>query len=336
LINYCIDIYLKMMISSRAQTLSKKLVTTANRRAQSTSTMGLLSSTQEQTSSPTPIKGGELVSTMQMKEKKNNFSTAVAENNDDRYYTLQDQLELSLKVFELNSVLAEKQEGSSPAIGFAMDYNQAADAVQEDVFDKVLLLMTHGEAILQDDVDLDQAEDSFVSTKALSPKGIGQTLDLSRAASTYCHRDTGLVPELCVVSPLPCAAEAALMTFPHYSPDSVGGIPWISHDGCMDHQDGQDVYIQKPVRDLENKYRGIDYSAVTITESTASTTIESEEELKNRTMEFLQWLNERPEKVVVISSHPKWMKCLSSLLVDTEEPIITGDGEMQPVGIKFL
>jgi hypothetical protein len=267
-------------------------------------------------------KSGEITSTLQPNEKKKDFSTAIASNDGHNL-----DARLQTMISALNVV---ERESPVTAAGVEVDLVQAAEAVRENVFDKVLLLMAHGEAG-------QYSPTGQINSPSLTGKGVGQILNLSRRIATFCNRDTGLVPELCVVSPSPCAAESALLSFPHLSPGSVNNIPWVSHEGCADRTNENLNVMRFSVKDLETAYPGINYSLVT---NPAVADVKSEcktDELK-RMNDFLNWLNTRPEKVVVVSSHSGWSQSLCSLILKSSFQNGVDafkDGEMRSIGIKF-
>ena len=67
---------------------------------------------------------------------------------------------------------------------------------------------------------------------------------------------------------------------------------------------------------------------------------ESKIDLMNRTDAFLEWLKERDERVVVVSSHATWLQSLCAFSLqyedsDSKNLEMFKKGEMRSVGIKF-
>jgi hypothetical protein len=122
----------------------------------------------------------------------------------------------------------------------------------------------------------------------------------------YCNKSTGLIPELFVTSPIRCATEAALLSFPYYSPGSIYGTKWICHGACHDST------MTTPVQHLETSFPNIDYSRA------------------GDHSDFLTWLSTREERVIAISSTPSWV----NQFCDEIEPG-NDSKDLRVVGIKF-
>jgi len=175
------------------------------------------------------------------------------------------------------------------------------------VFDKIILLVSHGEASCVTEEESrtaygDKVEGDF----ALTQHGIGQALKMSSKTGEYCHSLTRLVPELFVVSPLRCATEAALLSFPYYSPGSIYGTKWISHGACHDSN------LTSSVENLERSFPSIDYS------------------LAGDQSDFLSWLNGREERIVAIASTPSWIEDFCNSIEPGHDT-----KDLRAVGIKF-
>lgn len=119
-------------------------------------------------------------------------------------------------------------------------------------------------------------------TTSNNTQGIGHALNVSREIATFCTKDTGLIPQLYVVSPLRCTAESALLAFPHYAPGNIHNKPWICHDKCVDTSFDKNS-VHREVQELKDTFPGVDYNLMRETSSDS----------------FLSWLKRRNEKVVV-------------------------------------
>ena len=67
---------------------------------------------------------------------------------------------------------------------------------------------------------------------------------------------------------------------------------------------------------------------------------ESKIDLMNRTDAFLQWIKERDERVIVVSSHATWLQSLCAFSLQYEDSESKNlemfkKGEMRSIGIKF-
>mmetsp|Transcript_32965 Transcript_32965/g.38366 ORF Transcript_32965/g.38366 Transcript_32965/m.38366 type:complete len:277 (+) Transcript_32965:242-1072(+) len=221
------------------------------RRSQSTSTMGLSS----QGSIEFGEKAATLVSTIQERKE---FSTVVASYDFD-------------SEFEFGSILPS----STKVFGVEMDPIQAASALKtDDVFDKVIMFISHGET-----TDTEDNETMFKTS--LSGKGIGHAMNFSRETAIFCTKKSGLIPDMFVVSPERSTAESALIAFPQYAPGNVLDIPWVCSNKCTDSN-------ANPISDvnlIEDAFSGIDFSSL--------------KETNDESSDFLSWLSERDEKVIV-------------------------------------
>lgn len=142
----------------------------------------------------------------------------------------------------------------------------------EHNFDKILLLINHGEAaVKKNDPD---------GLPVLTGKGVGQALSLSHKASIWCNCDTGLSPELVVFAPLGCSIQTALHAFPYNSPDSVRGVSWVCRGDLLSNQEAPKVSSST----LTKNFPGMDLSLY---------------DSQYQSEDFLEWLRGRKERVIV-------------------------------------
>eukprot|EP00553_Chaetoceros_curvisetus_P004659 CAMPEP_0204622076 /NCGR_PEP_ID=MMETSP0717-20131115/7737_1 /ASSEMBLY_ACC=CAM_ASM_000666 /TAXON_ID=230516 /ORGANISM="Chaetoceros curvisetus" /LENGTH=251 /DNA_ID=CAMNT_0051636687 /DNA_START=67 /DNA_END=822 /DNA_ORIENTATION=- len=174
--------------------------------------------------------------------------------------------------------------------GVEMSIEQANAAAMSGAFDKILLLLEHGEA------DYATSRDGTVDDDlSLTKKGYGQALSVSGETAVYCYEgeNSALSPDLFVVPPLRCAIESLLVAFPYYTPDSIHTKKWICHGSCMDH----DTHSMS-AETLETIFPGIDVNE------------------HSDKSDFLTWLGTRKERVIAVSSTPSWVRsfCGSSTM----------------------
>jgi hypothetical protein len=150
-----------------------------------------------------------------------------------------------------------------------MDLAEAA--VSKHNYDKILLLVNHGEAAVKKNSPLGIS---------LTGKGFGEALTLSRQAAVFCNTQTGLSPELVVMAPLGCSIQTALYAFPYSSPISVRGVDWICHGHLLANEEPTCVSV------LEKNFPGVDFSSYGATGS-------------QQAGNFLAWLQGRQERVIV-------------------------------------
>jgi len=177
----------------------------------------------------------------------------------------------------------------------------------EHGFDKIVLVLTHGEAAIPEEEEEDGQSNAGVGALSLTAKGIGQALSTSGDTAAFCNNDTGLVPELFVISPLRCAAEAALISFPYHSPHSIHNTKWVCHGGAYDRDS------ITPVEHIESTFPGIDCTHA------------------HDKSDFLSWLKSRNERIVAVSSTSSWANSFCGTFGSDEstEPL-------RAVGIKYM
>ena len=184
-------------------------------------------------------------------------------------------------------------------------------------FDKILLLMHHGE---------DESQTTSSSTNIQDPmltgEGFAQALSLSRKTAAYCNPQAGLEPQLVVVSPFSRVLQTTLLAFPYSTPGASSAsiigkknTPWVCHPALVDAS-GDVSNHPMDISDLQLTVPGMDYSLYTDDDddnddfmtSTTSTTsadsqmmtlLESKEQLLHQADQFTRWLQGRSERVVV-------------------------------------
>jgi hypothetical protein len=188
--------------------------------------------------------------------------------NDEKEHSL-------LRQFPNQSIAAEE-----------MNLVQAAE--RRLLYDKIILLVQHGEA-LTDNVETALPENHWASAgtnasssspawnssyyndpESLTGRGIGQSLNLSRRMAIFCNDETQLVPELVLVAPLKRVLQTTFLAFPYHTPHhALRPTPWICHPllAVLDnhhhhHQqhEEEDSVDLDAVRDLQREFCGIDCS----------------------------------------------------------------------------
>jgi hypothetical protein len=135
-------------------------------------------------------------------------------------------------------------------------------------------------------------------------------LDVSRRTATFFNKETGLQPDLIVVSPLRRAIQAAIISFPTYTaPLSLSNTPWVCHPLCMEQANGNKSGFVSSSNELKQTFPGVDftlYEDLFINENVDEFNgrgkvplFESKIDLMRRTNEFLTWIKNRDERVIV-------------------------------------
>lgn len=135
-------------------------------------------------------------------------------------------------------------------------------------------------------------------------------LSVSRRTATFFNKETGLQPDLVVVSPLRRAIQSAMISFPTYTAQtSLLNTPWICHPLCMEQANGNKSEFVSSSEVLKELFPGIDYSLFEnsvvdgnvqeFNERQKVSLLESKLDLMGRTDLFLRWIKERDERVIV-------------------------------------
>lgn len=134
-------------------------------------------------------------------------------------------------------------------------------------------------------------------------------LAVSRRTATFFNNDTGLKPDLIVVSPLRRAIQSAFISFPTYTPQSIFTTPWLCQPLCYEQPNGNKSEFVSPSQELEDMFPGVDFTLMKeslvdgdvnkFNESEKVPLFESKLDLMDRTDEFVKWIKERKEKVIV-------------------------------------
>jgi len=262
-----------------------------------------------------------------------------------------------------------RQERPSAAAYEVIPFNNKAakeisSVLSNKSIDKVVLCMRHGESehtVFERELKLQGKDlekemlhnEDYPRDPILTKRGFGQALTISRKFSDCCNRDTKLMPELVVVSPLQRATITALLSLPQHLPLSVRNTKWICHPALMESSNGNSpADMVSSVKELSTLFPGIDYSLLhdqqnaevqnwsdqMKTEGMLSET-ENKVDLLARADSFLDWLKNREERVIVVASHSSWLQAFCGFSVDYKpkeyglEPFQTG--ELRCLAVRF-
>jgi hypothetical protein len=221
--------------------------------------------------------------------------------NDATTKTLQKLEMLRDAVPMMARVASPPSDASFERRAYEIDLKDVAKSKEQ--FDKIIVLVKHGEDESQlleyattqqsrNDDDVLHYDDPY-----LTGRGCGQALDISRTAL-----DAEIVPEMILVSPLSRVVQTALLSFPHYSPASVRVTPWICHPGLVSVQSTMRVPFDQ-MKGPGRSFPGIDYSLCykenedpPLRQGGPTSCQKSQDRLLDG---FLQWLESRPERLVV-------------------------------------
>jgi len=243
------------------------------------------------------------------------------------------------------------------AIGVEMTMDDAVYAHNKyNTFDKILVLISSGEgknAIFEKKWEQAgfpgnaQLHEEYPRDPLLSPRGVGQAMDIARlTAKHFNERRNGLEPELFVVNPLRRATMTTYLAFPQHTPGMLREKPWISHPECLEEANGKASDFVSEASTLQGQFVGVDYSLCEehfdleqMNSFDQRPIIESKKDLLRRTNYFLNWLQEREERIVVVGSSSAWLHSLCGFTIDClNEQNRSGtfeDGELRVIGIKY-
>lgn len=171
------------------------------------------------------------------------------------------------QVLDHHAVLSASLAHQTQPMAREMDLIEAS--ANKHNFEKILLLINHGEAAVK--------KNDSLGMPVLTGRGVGQALSLSHQAALFCNNDTGLTPELVVLAPLGCCIQTALHVFPYNAPDSVRGVSWICQDALL----GDEPAPSLPL--ISKSFPGLDMSYLN---------------MEHQSKDFLEWLQNRDERVI--------------------------------------
>jgi broad specificity phosphatase PhoE len=287
------------------------------------------------------------------------YDMALKRDAGDYYF--EEHSEALLSAFNMMYNDMQESEQQVTTLAYDMNLNEAAVAARDTAsYDKILILMRHGEAkhnvfereyAKEHGTTFEHANEheDYPIDPLLTGRGCGQMLSVSKRTANFFNKETGLQPDLFVVSPLRRAIQSALIAFPTSSPlASLKATPWVCHPACMEQANGNKSEFVSSSEELEQTFPGIDFDlfnqslkAGDVYNSKEKVPLfESKMDLMNRTDAFLEWLKERDERVVVVSSHATWLQSLCSFSLQFEKSgsntlEMFKKGEMRSVGIKF-
>ncbi|EED94262.1 predicted protein [Thalassiosira pseudonana CCMP1335] len=296
------------------------------------------------------------------------FSSVALKRDDADYYFEEHSEALLSSINSYTSAVEEQQHeilietpSRVTAVAHDMDLVQAAYAAHDyESYDKVMILMRHGEArhhafhreqlMIGKTIEESNLDEEYPVDPMLTGKGCGQMMALSRRTANFFNKETGLKPDLFVVSPLRRAIQSAMIAFPTQTAlVSLDNTPWVCNPLLMEQANGhKSEYVSSP-QQLEETFPGVNFELLeqmlggedvnTLNMKEKVPLFESKIDLMRRSDQFLQWIKERPERVIVVSSQATWLHsfCEFSLQYEPENKgrEMFKKGEMRSVGIKF-
>jgi len=268
----------------------------------------------------------------------------------------------NLKVFdEDNNFKNTNSSVSAPAnIAQELTLAELASLSSKDRVecDKIIILLRHGEAFHNTfyrehtpsiDTDIERSvglHQDCPRDPMLTGVGCGQALNISRAMDVYCNSSTKLIPDLVVTSPLRRATQTALMGLSRYHPmTSFKRIPWICHASVAEKARHLCDIMASP-EELALEFPGIDYSLYKVMYETVNeqdlidspiSAQENHTNLVRRAGNFLRWIKERDEHVIVVATHSLWLDAFKdyALNMPITPTVPYSPGEVRAIALKW-
>lgn len=259
--------------------------------------------------------------------ESHDFSSVALRRDDGDYYFEEhtDAIFSALNSYTKHDVTVDSSlHPRVTATARNMDLVEAAYAAKDtESYDKILILMRHGEAqhnvfqrqflssqeLTSSTVEASNMDKDHPLDPMLTGKGCGQMLTLSRRTATFFNGETGLKPDLFVVSPLKRAIQSAIIAFPTYSPMiSLDNIPWICNPYLMEQANGNKSEFVSSPNELEGMFPGVDFDMLkNLTGNDVDKfngkevvpLFENKIDLLGRTDDFVRWMKDRDERVIV-------------------------------------
>jgi len=167
----------------------------------------------------------------------------------------------------------------------------------------------------------------------LTHKGRGQAIKLQPRVCAFENQ-----PELVVLSPNCRALQTGILAFQSL----IGHVPFLAHEMCREENGVHWCDKRRPASNQMMEFPQIDFSLLESEEDPLfrDDRRESKVELGERIYKFLEWLSQRPEQHVAVSSHSGWLLCLFNGVCDSSsDPKLKEwfqTGEMRSVKLEFV
>ena len=144
-------------------------------------------------------------------------------------------------------------------------------------------------------------------------------------------------PELVVLSPNCRALQTGLLAFQSL----IGHAPFIAHEMCREESGVHLCDKRRPVSNQTQEFPQIDFSLCPSEDDPLykDDARESKRQLGERIYTFMEWLSQRPERHVAVSSHSGWLLCFFNGVVENScDPKLKEwfqTGEMRSVRLEF-
>uniref|UniRef100_A0A7S0G969 Uncharacterized protein n=1 Tax=Proboscia inermis TaxID=420281 RepID=A0A7S0G969_9STRA len=160
-------------------------------------------------------------------------------------------------------------------------------------------------------------------------------------------------PELVVTSPLCRAVQTAIIAFSDHLPQNINDdnrkgnskkknnatIPFVAHDLAREDHGVHICDKRRPRSQQGAEFPQVDFTMVKSEEDDLfrNDQRESADEVCERIYQFLEWLRDRSEENIAVTTHSGWLMSLFNGVLECDESLKVwfGTGEMRSVKLVF-
>ena len=144
-------------------------------------------------------------------------------------------------------------------------------------------------------------------------------------------------PELIAFSPNCRALQTGVLVFEHLT----GKIPFLAHEMAREENGVHVCDKRRPKSRQEHEFPMIDFSLLESEEDELflDDRRETKLEVANRVYKFMEWLSDRPETCVGVSSHSGWLLTVFNANCQCADENLQGwfqTGELRSVKLEFI
>lgn len=166
----------------------------------------------------------------------------------------------------------------------------------------------------------------------LTEKGRQQALILQPTTQSFERQ-----PEIVVLSPNCRALQTGVIVFEHLLDKNV---PFLAHEMAREENGVHVCDKRRPTSRQMREFPMVDFSLLETEEDVIfrDDRRESKIEVGTRVYKFMEWLSERPEEHVAISSHSSWLLTLFNGICECDEKLKDWfqTGELRSVKLEFV
>eukprot|EP00565_Helicotheca_tamesis_P004781 CAMPEP_0185735678 /NCGR_PEP_ID=MMETSP1171-20130828/25922_1 /TAXON_ID=374046 /ORGANISM="Helicotheca tamensis, Strain CCMP826" /LENGTH=292 /DNA_ID=CAMNT_0028406065 /DNA_START=161 /DNA_END=1039 /DNA_ORIENTATION=- len=146
-------------------------------------------------------------------------------------------------------------------------------------------------------------------------------------------------PELVVLSPNCRAIQTGLIAFQELLPPTNSNVPFLAHEMVREENGVHTCDKRRPTSQAAAEFPQVDFSLIETEEDVIfrNDRRETKMEIGERIYKFMEWLADRPERHVAVSSHSGWLMTVFNGILECEESLKPWfqTGEMRSVKLVF-